>query len=548
MNIPQATSSEFQLTSKATGASHPLKGEVLIGREHDCTVQLKEPKIRSYHAKISVSEDGIFLEDLNSRNNTYLNGCRIGGGAWITLSDEINFDGVKFKVDPITVKAAETPTDNNDKTLAEGITPSNSNVKVKRTEALFSSQDVLDATRALEERAKARLQSFKESEEHGSVNANWDNFIEDRKNNKSRANEAKWNESIKKLTAAEATVEPEKFSASTLAAEPTILMRESSESERGNHKAVVTPIHSKSRSELYEPIVDEPTVDQSKATVPQDPTELLDKPEDHENLPENSNNPAAQEVMQDHFAEFAATDDFELIKQNRAYGDSKDLDSDINALDPAEVRSPMTDFHFVEVDIDSNEMNPNSAPVFVKNDFGIDDAADFLDVAPVESHGDANKSTKFSKAATKELNLGSGPRLLAQTAPIRGKCYALAGLNEKKTWTIGRAPNVDVILNDRGIDLIHAHIELTDSGHKIRTTRASNGLLINGKFKTEAILEHGDVLQFGRMEFLFRDDIVDETPFQPQNESRKINYSMVIGALVVLGALLAALLSTPLSK
>jgi hypothetical protein len=35
INIPQATSSEFQLTSKATGTTYPLLDEVLVGRELD---------------------------------------------------------------------------------------------------------------------------------------------------------------------------------------------------------------------------------------------------------------------------------------------------------------------------------------------------------------------------------------------------------------------------------------------------------------------------------------------------------------------------------
>ena len=99
ITIPQATSSEFQLVCKRTGETFALTDEMLIGQAEDCAITISALKIRRYHAKLSKTEDGLFLEDLNSLNNTYLNGCRIGTGAWVTLGDEINFDGVKFLIE-----------------------------------------------------------------------------------------------------------------------------------------------------------------------------------------------------------------------------------------------------------------------------------------------------------------------------------------------------------------------------------------------------------------------------------------------------------------
>ena len=455
INIPQATSSEFQLTSKATGTTYPLVDEVLIGRELDCTIRLQDPQIRRYHAKVSASEDGLFLEDLNSKNNTYLNGCRIGTGAWVTLSDEINFDGVKFTVEAVSLSQEEPPVEdiNLEDTFGFGTPLPTASPK---PEMPFSNQDVVEATRALEERAKARLQSFKESEESG-LNPDWEEFIANRN---------------KKTTSETTATKPLIFTPKHSDGTPASL------NENGElRRAVVTPISSRQAAPAA-PISDKDEL----AELEKEIAALTD-----ESLSEEEQIDVAQ-ASQEH------------------------------ALTPEEPLEPAQE-------------------VTQENDF-----------ASAENELEAEEPAAFKPATkrnTTEVNLGSGPRLLAQTAPIRGKCYLLAATDAKKTWTIGRASNTDMQLSEEAIDLIHAHIELTDAGYKIRTTRTTNGMLINGKFNAEATLKHGDNIQFGRIEFIYRDDEITEQPSK-NKDPRKVNYGMIAGALVVLGALLAALLNTPM--
>ncbi|MDR0437923.1 MAG: FHA domain-containing protein [Bacteroidales bacterium] len=48
-----------------------------IGRASDNNTRIDKPEVGRYHARITVNDDGVFLEDLDSVNGTYINGFRI---------------------------------------------------------------------------------------------------------------------------------------------------------------------------------------------------------------------------------------------------------------------------------------------------------------------------------------------------------------------------------------------------------------------------------------------------------------------------------------
>jgi adenylate cyclase len=52
-------------------------GEVIIGRSPDCHVVLRDFGISRQHAKITVSEDGVHIQDLKSKNGTQVNGVPV---------------------------------------------------------------------------------------------------------------------------------------------------------------------------------------------------------------------------------------------------------------------------------------------------------------------------------------------------------------------------------------------------------------------------------------------------------------------------------------
>lgn len=63
------------------GQAGPLNGqrwgiedELIIGRESDCSIIIPDRQISRYHARLTPQEDGVLLEDLGSKNGTFVNG------------------------------------------------------------------------------------------------------------------------------------------------------------------------------------------------------------------------------------------------------------------------------------------------------------------------------------------------------------------------------------------------------------------------------------------------------------------------------------------
>lgn len=67
--------------------------EVLIGRSPDCRIIINDRQASRHHARITFTEEGYVLEDLGSKNGTYLNGQRLTQSARLVDGDEI---GIAF--------------------------------------------------------------------------------------------------------------------------------------------------------------------------------------------------------------------------------------------------------------------------------------------------------------------------------------------------------------------------------------------------------------------------------------------------------------------
>ena len=55
-----------------------LSADVTIGRQPDNTVSVDNPAVSARHARIARHSDGFIVEDLESRNGTFVNGERVG--------------------------------------------------------------------------------------------------------------------------------------------------------------------------------------------------------------------------------------------------------------------------------------------------------------------------------------------------------------------------------------------------------------------------------------------------------------------------------------
>ena len=60
-----------------TGAQHPVESAVTIGRDEGADVQLPDKTISRRHAALRIEGETAVVEDLGSRNGTFVNGTRV---------------------------------------------------------------------------------------------------------------------------------------------------------------------------------------------------------------------------------------------------------------------------------------------------------------------------------------------------------------------------------------------------------------------------------------------------------------------------------------
>ena len=147
-----------------------------------------------------------------------------------------------------------------------------------------------------------------------------------------------------------------------------------------------------------------------------------------------------------------------------------------------------------------------------------------------------------------DLNVGSGPRLIVMTAPLRGKLFELQDAPVGTNWQIGRDTNAEICLNDKTISNDHARLAKVADGYQLTATHAKNGILVNGFAKSRAFLNHNDKIQIGRTELVFKTDENHNVSHPPVDKSasdglRMRRYSIII-TVVALVVLVTALVAT----
>lgn len=85
-----APATVFPCTLRWREEDVPLReGENLIGRGLECTVRIDTPKVSRRHARIVVDGSRATLEDLGSKNGTYVGGHRLEGRVLLAAGDVI---------------------------------------------------------------------------------------------------------------------------------------------------------------------------------------------------------------------------------------------------------------------------------------------------------------------------------------------------------------------------------------------------------------------------------------------------------------------------
>ena len=100
--------------------------------------------------------------------------------------------------------------------------------------------------------------------------------------------------------------------------------------------------------------------------------------------------------------------------------------------------------------------------------------------------------------------------ILVITEPS-GKTWEI-GIVEGRTYSIGRAKENDIVLNDRRVSRKHAFIDGSDTAFMIvdgskemgELVRSVNHVFVNGTPELEHVLDHGDILTIGESSIEFK--------------------------------------------
>jgi len=64
-------------------------GELVVGREEGCGLVVDDALVSRHHARFRVTDQGVEVEDLGSRNGVHVNGTRISGPTRLRLGDSV---------------------------------------------------------------------------------------------------------------------------------------------------------------------------------------------------------------------------------------------------------------------------------------------------------------------------------------------------------------------------------------------------------------------------------------------------------------------------
>jgi hypothetical protein len=85
-------------TGPLTGLSFGVDEPIVLGRSLDSDIAVVSPHVSRQHARLEVSEDQLFVEDLGSSNGTVVNGRAIDGRQALRNEDELRFHDIIFRV------------------------------------------------------------------------------------------------------------------------------------------------------------------------------------------------------------------------------------------------------------------------------------------------------------------------------------------------------------------------------------------------------------------------------------------------------------------
>jgi len=89
---------DLEIRERGAHRTARLRPPADIGRTHDADVALADPEVSRRHARLDARSAVVYLEDLQSRNGTFLNGRRVTEPIEIRNGDEIDVGTTRMVV------------------------------------------------------------------------------------------------------------------------------------------------------------------------------------------------------------------------------------------------------------------------------------------------------------------------------------------------------------------------------------------------------------------------------------------------------------------
>ena len=87
------TGIELTVAHAGTIKTRRFGRRILVGRAPSADLRLDDPRVSRLHARIEIRDDGVYVEDLGSRNGTAVDGEPVTEPRQLSVDDEITVGG-----------------------------------------------------------------------------------------------------------------------------------------------------------------------------------------------------------------------------------------------------------------------------------------------------------------------------------------------------------------------------------------------------------------------------------------------------------------------
>jgi pSer/pThr/pTyr-binding forkhead associated (FHA) protein len=89
LDVEISTGIELTVAAAGTIKTYRFGRRVLVGRAPNADLRLDDPQVSRLHARIEMRDDGVYVEDLGSRNGTAIDGTSVHGSRRLKVDEEI---------------------------------------------------------------------------------------------------------------------------------------------------------------------------------------------------------------------------------------------------------------------------------------------------------------------------------------------------------------------------------------------------------------------------------------------------------------------------